>query len=204
SPRILTFADREDLEAMRRDIKRVKKSADVVVIGIHWGLHFVPGALAMYEMEIGHAAIDAGADLVLGHHQHILKGIEVYEGKVIFHGLGNFAFDLAHGTGEAFPPRRKIVRQLYPGLIGQQPDYPRYPFPADARKTIIAKATISDKRIEKVSFLPCMINKESQPEVLTPEDKSFEDVASYLERISREAGFDTKCAVVGAEIVITS
>ena len=61
---------------------------------MHWGIHFAPVEVAQYEPELGRAAIDAGADLVLGHHQHILKGIEVYRGKVIFHGLANFVMDV--------------------------------------------------------------------------------------------------------------
>ena len=47
--------------------------------------------------EIGHAAIDAGADLVIGHGPHFALPVEIYRGKPIFYGLGNFSFDAGHG-----------------------------------------------------------------------------------------------------------
>jgi len=50
----------------------------------------------MYDQQVSYAAIDAGADLILGHHAHMLKGIENYRGKAIFHGLGNL-FRLSRG-----------------------------------------------------------------------------------------------------------
>jgi len=55
----------------------------------------------MWDREIRQYAIDAGADLVIVHHPHIIQGIEVYNGKVIAHSLGNFIFDLNHP--ECFP-----------------------------------------------------------------------------------------------------
>lgn len=55
----------------------------------------------MWDIEIRHHMIDSGADLVICHHPHIIQGIEVYNGKVIAHSLGNFAFDLSYL--ETFP-----------------------------------------------------------------------------------------------------
>jgi poly-gamma-glutamate synthesis protein (capsule biosynthesis protein) len=93
-PRIVTLTDPDDLAALVADVGAARDEADVVVVTPHWGLHFTPGAIADYESEVGRAAIDAGADIILGHHQHILKPIQVYKGKVIFHGMGNFAVDV--------------------------------------------------------------------------------------------------------------
>jgi poly-gamma-glutamate synthesis protein (capsule biosynthesis protein) len=62
-----------------------------VVVSCHWGL---PGIrIAGYQREIGHAAIDAGADIVLGHGPHSLQPVEVYAGKPILYSLGNLVFD---------------------------------------------------------------------------------------------------------------
>src|SRR3990172_334617 len=82
---VFTFAYKEDLQEMVEDIKNVRPLADIVVISMHWGIHFMPAKLAMYQQEVGYAAIDAGADLIIGSHPHILKGIEFYKGKVIFY-----------------------------------------------------------------------------------------------------------------------
>ncbi|ANA39074.1 MULTISPECIES: CapA family protein [Geobacter] len=73
------------------DIRRVRSSADHVVVSFHWGQE--RAALpSPHQIEAAHRAIDAGADVVIGHHPHVLQGIEIYRGKPIFYSLGNFAF----------------------------------------------------------------------------------------------------------------
>src|SRR4029077_12803240 len=89
-PTILTVPHEEDLHALQEDIKKAKQQADAVVMSIHWGLHHIPKAIATYQPKVAHAAIDAGADLILGHHPHCLKAVEVYKGKVCFYSIGNF------------------------------------------------------------------------------------------------------------------
>ena len=81
---------------MEEDIRAAKARADVVIMSIHWGIHHVPGMLADYQFTVGHRAIDAGADLILGTHAHLIKGIEIYKGKAIFFSLGNFAEETPH------------------------------------------------------------------------------------------------------------
>lgn len=75
----------------RADIARAKKSADYVIVSFHWGTECreFPGE---YQRRTAHGAIDAGADVVLGHHPHVLQGIEYYKKGVVFYSLGNFAF----------------------------------------------------------------------------------------------------------------
>jgi poly-gamma-glutamate capsule biosynthesis protein CapA/YwtB (metallophosphatase superfamily) len=94
APKILTFADREDLRALIEDIKAAKAKADFLAVSLHWGVHLVKGVLADYEAEVARAAIDVGAHAVLGHGPHVLKAIEIYRGKPIFYSLGNFCFDV--------------------------------------------------------------------------------------------------------------
>src|SRR5215210_2777314 len=77
---------------MREDIRRLRPAVDLVVVMPHWGAEYLatpePG-----QVELAHAAMDAGADLVVGDHAHWPKGIEMYGGKPIFYGTGNFLFD---------------------------------------------------------------------------------------------------------------
>jgi hypothetical protein len=72
----------------------LRKRADVVIASFHWGLH---REVLQYMTEIGHAAIDAGADLVVGHGPHYSLPVEVYRGRPIFYGLGSFSFHTGHG-----------------------------------------------------------------------------------------------------------
>ncbi len=73
------------------DIKTAKSQSDFVVVYVHWGLekHELPEE---YQRNLAKQYIDAGADLVLGSHPHVLQGIEYYNGKPIIYSLGNFIF----------------------------------------------------------------------------------------------------------------
>ncbi len=65
--------------------------ADLVIASVHWGIE-KDTAPSEDQQELAHEIIDAGADLVLGHHPHVLQGIEKYNGKYIVYSLGNFCF----------------------------------------------------------------------------------------------------------------
>jgi poly-gamma-glutamate synthesis protein (capsule biosynthesis protein) len=93
-PIILTFADRTYLKAFTDDIAALKAEADIVVASCHWGLG---EEVLDYMPEIAHAAIDAGADVVIGHGPHYSLPVEAYRGKPIFYGLGSFSFHTGHG-----------------------------------------------------------------------------------------------------------
>ena len=95
-PIIHTIPNAADVEALRRDIASAKERADVVVVSWHWGVSPFSGGkgeLVGYQKEMAHLAIDAGADLVAGHHPHLVQPIEVYKGKTIFYSLANFVHD---------------------------------------------------------------------------------------------------------------
>jgi poly-gamma-glutamate capsule biosynthesis protein CapA/YwtB (metallophosphatase superfamily) len=197
--KIMTFADPADLAAMRDDIAAAREQADVVVVHVHWGLHHVQALIHMYQQQIAHAAVDAGADLVLGEHDHVVKGIEVYKGRAIFYGLGDFIVD--HSTATAHTAWRKMKMVLYD--MKYDLDYPTYPFAAEARHHLIVKCAIEDGRITRVSYLPCTINTKGQPLVLSADDERFKTVADYFESISRHQGLSVTLTAAGDEIVVT-
>jgi poly-gamma-glutamate synthesis protein (capsule biosynthesis protein) len=93
-PIIVTWADPAYLSAFAEDIARLRKEADIVVASCHWGLG--EDVLA-YMIEIAHAVIEAGADIVIGHGPHFSLPVEIYRGKPIFYGLGSFSFHTGHG-----------------------------------------------------------------------------------------------------------
>ena len=74
-----------------RDIKRLKKLTDNVIVSFHWGREKTT-ELRPYQPKLARAAIDAGASLILGHHPHILQAIEKYKDGLIIYSLGNFVF----------------------------------------------------------------------------------------------------------------
>ena len=81
-----------DVEDMESEISAMKEQGvDLIIFAPHWG---VEGTYCPTEeqVRVGHAAIDAGADIVFGTHPHVLQSIESYNGGVIFYSLGNFSF----------------------------------------------------------------------------------------------------------------
>lgn len=80
-----------DAAVVLAEIKELKKSCDVVVVMVHWGIEREEQPQE-YQRTLGKRYIDAGADLVVGSHPHVLQGIELYQGKPIVYSLGNFVF----------------------------------------------------------------------------------------------------------------
>ncbi|OGO57949.1 MAG: hypothetical protein A2V85_13310 [Chloroflexi bacterium RBG_16_72_14] len=79
--------------ALRRDIAAARKAgAEVVIVFPHWGVEYTTRVTARQE-RLGRAAIDAGADMVIGNHPHWVGAMEVYKGKPIWYALGNLVFD---------------------------------------------------------------------------------------------------------------
>jgi poly-gamma-glutamate synthesis protein (capsule biosynthesis protein) len=72
-------------------IRNAKKQADIVIVGIHWGEELARNASAR-QKKLAHEIINAGADVVWGHHPHVIQEIEHYKKGVIFYSLGNFIF----------------------------------------------------------------------------------------------------------------
>jgi len=92
-PIVMTWADAAYLAEFRKDIEALRPQVDVVIASCHWGLGREP---LQYMKEIAHAAIEAGADMVMGHGPHYALPVEVYKGKPIFYGLGNLTFATGH------------------------------------------------------------------------------------------------------------
>ncbi len=88
-----------DREAMTTQIKALRPKVDVLAVAFHWGAEYVslpqaaPGVAEDDPVEIGHLAVDAGADLIIGNHPHWVQAVELYKGKLITYAHGNFIFD---------------------------------------------------------------------------------------------------------------
>jgi poly-gamma-glutamate capsule biosynthesis protein CapA/YwtB (metallophosphatase superfamily) len=93
-PEVVTWADRAYLKNFTDQIAVLRRETDLVVASCHWGLG---EEVLDYMTEIAHEAIDAGADIVIGHGPHYSLPIELYRGKPIFYGLGSFSFHTGHG-----------------------------------------------------------------------------------------------------------
>jgi LAS superfamily LD-carboxypeptidase LdcB len=72
-------------------IRDAKAQTDILITSFHWGNEYVP--FSNRQQVLAHRAVDAGADLVIGHHPHVIQASEYYKGKLIAYSLGNFIFD---------------------------------------------------------------------------------------------------------------
>jgi poly-gamma-glutamate synthesis protein (capsule biosynthesis protein) len=160
--RTRSFADRGDLKELLDGIRIARGVADIVLVSLHWGIHMVRTVLADYQIEAAHAAIDAGADAILGHHPHLLKGVEFYRGRPIFYSLGNFAIEQPHIWDPA------ITRSAsFRNLVSLNPAWNMeqvYMLPPVTRMTGIAKLVRIARDQWEVRFLPAWIGDDSAPQ----------------------------------------
>jgi poly-gamma-glutamate synthesis protein (capsule biosynthesis protein) len=147
----------------------------------------------MYDKQVSHAAINAGADLVLGHHAHMIKGIEQYKGKAIFHGLGDFV--------PAYSAEDKLQSRAHRFLLAYSSGFGPGDSDPATKWSMIAKCIIKDGKISQVGYLPCFLNDKRQPEVLRNDEKGRQ-VFDFMDRITKESGLNTRYKWKGGEVVV--
>lgn len=197
-PRVVTVPYEEDVKAMQDDIRATKKLADAVIVSIHWGLRLVPKTICTYQPPIAHAAIDAGADLIIGHHAHSIKAVEVYKGKVCFYSVGNLMTTGAPKSIKSTYDWNLIWLPIDEECLAENGG--RYFFPTHCRMTMLPKITIGKGGVERVAFLPAYINPRAQPYALAPDDPKFAEVLKFTEWVSDQ--HPHKFRVDGGEVVV--
>lgn len=203
-PSVYSFAEPQALADFTADISALAARVDVVLVVLHKGIGHRPAEIAQYEFQVSHAAVDAGAHAVIGHHAHIMRGIEVYRGAPIFHGLGNFVTvtQALNTSGQDSPERIRWAKRRKK-LFGFSPDPAmlNYAFHPESRNTGIARLTIDDDGRLTAGFIPCWINEQAVPVPLTTEEAG-RDVVQYLREITEEAELDTRMHWVGNHLAI--
>ncbi len=87
--KVVTWVDPDYLAELKADVAALKTKCDIVIASHHWGY---AEEILHYQRELAHAAIDAGADIIMGHGPHFPLAIEFYKTKPIYYGLGMFCF----------------------------------------------------------------------------------------------------------------
>jgi poly-gamma-glutamate capsule biosynthesis protein CapA/YwtB (metallophosphatase superfamily) len=167
-PIIVTWADADYLARFEKDLMAARESADIVVASFHWGLH--KDVLA-YMKEIAHCAINAGADVVVGHGPHYSLGVEVYKGKPIFYGLGAFSFLTGHGG------------HRHDDWVG-----------------MMAKLSFDGRRLERAAFEFVRRNDENETYIcrLSDEDAEFADLEQRSRELGARLARDGNEVVISA------
>jgi poly-gamma-glutamate capsule biosynthesis protein CapA/YwtB (metallophosphatase superfamily) len=156
-PTTLTYPDEKHCEEVTNEIIELRKKVDVLVVYFHWG---VSGQheVCQYQMALGRLAINAGADLVVGSHPHVVQAIEIYKEKPIFYSLGNFIF------GSDFKPARGY------------------------RNGLVAIAEVENRQVVRVLIVPSAINEKEQPALLGPDQSESAALMDNIKRLSSAFG----------------
>lgn len=180
--------DGRALAILREDIANARQHAQLVLVALHKGIVHTPARLADYERPLAAAAIEAGADVVFGHHAHIIRGVEFMQGRPVFHGLGNgCVVTHALSPGQDHPARAAWVERRKQ-LFGFEPDpaYTLAPFHPEAVNAMLGRLLWhADGRIE-AGFIPVYIEPPGRP-VLADAQRAAQ-VREYLLRITAQAG----------------
>jgi len=184
----LTDVAADALAQLAADIAAVRAASDLVIVALHKGIVHTPAVLAPYERPLAAAALAAGADVVVGHHAHILRGIERRDGRPVFHGLGNACVvTRALDPGQDHPARAAWATRRRE-LFGFEPDprYPLAPFHPQAVHGILGIAIVHADRRLSTGVVPIFSEPPGRP-VCVRDDRA-DAVMAYLDRIGADAG----------------
>ena len=179
APYVFTRAWIEDVERAIAAIEAARAESDLVVLALHWGVppfwrsRFQDG-LADYQIEVGHALIDAGADVIVGHHPHSLQEVEIYGGKAIFYSLGNFVFHQNKGPVSETPISRNAP---YAVTVNRRN--------RNWSETVIVLADVADTGQVTYTLQPALLDAAGNPQLL--QGKEARAVIERLDAMSPNA-----------------
>lgn len=179
--------DPASVEQMSADIAHARREATFVLVALHKGIVHTPAMLAPYERTLAHAAIEAGADAVAGHHAHILRGIEFYRGKPIFHGLGNGCVVTRALSPAQEHPQRAAWARKRKALFGFEPDpaFELAPFHPQAVNAMLGRLRLHDEGRVEAGFYPVRVQPPGRPVLADATDGAH--IAEYVAKITRDA-----------------
>lgn len=195
SPFVETVTYKQDEEVLLQAIRDARAQADIVLVGIHWGVPygwvaFTQDEIASYQQPLAHAMIDAGASAIFGHHPHVVHGVEFYKDAPVFYSLGNFIF-----SNSIVTPTNKMR------------NYPTYSWTSlqNSLSNIgaLAKVSWSGGKVTECSLIPVTVAEDGEPVEATPDD--VELLLSRLNALSMRGGalIELKKLETGFEFCIT-
>jgi poly-gamma-glutamate capsule biosynthesis protein CapA/YwtB (metallophosphatase superfamily) len=192
----------EDYEALASDLERARSEHDVVVASFHWGDFQQPFTLTDHERRTARFAIDHGADVVVGHHHHILRGIEWYGGRPIFYGLGHFVLDLRNPPWpDWYPQARSALGESDSYELYERPGWPLLPMHPDARLTMLAWVRLDGGEVAAAGFLPCTLTPDGRVHAHDARSGDGRRVLDYVERCCRSESLAVTLGVSDDEVI---
>lgn len=191
-----TAPNSKDMDRMEGQIQEARRQADYVLVSIHshQNIGGDPTQPAEFLVEFAHRCIDAGADVILGHGPHELRGIEIYKGKPIFYSLGNFIFqtDTVHyQPSEAFENRNMPMGSM----VGEMMDVRSkngtrgYCVQENIWRSVMAGFTAEDGEITEIQLYPIDLHMgRKRSRIGWPDTPDNDDVLHYLAELCEPYG----------------
>lgn len=160
------------IESIKKDILKIKHLVDFVIISMHWGNEYIHYP-SPNQVKIGRELIDHGADLILGHHSHVLQGYEIYKEKPIIYGLGNFIFDDTYIK----ETKKTAISQISVNLHTRNAIVEFIPIICDTKEYYvnIAESETKDEILHTISSIRLSIENKS----ITEYTSSIKDYTSF-------------------------
>jgi poly-gamma-glutamate synthesis protein (capsule biosynthesis protein) len=152
----------EDTERLRSAVAELKSQVDFIVVTMHAGIEYTRKPIKA-QVDFAHAAIDYGADLVIGAHPHWIQTIERYKDKYVFYSLGNFIFDQRQpGTTEGLVLRLSLRKSAEVEPASSSPASAS-PASSSAEAAQPAEGLAVRTRLEQIELIPVIIERYSTP-----------------------------------------
>jgi poly-gamma-glutamate synthesis protein (capsule biosynthesis protein) len=197
-PIATTTPDAADLDQLAKDIAAARGKVDVLIVSFHWGDYLRPFHLTDHEKATARYCIDKGADMIVGHHHHALRGMEWWRGKPILYGLGHFVFDLRlKWSAQEFSrllqevdPEGSLISNPY--ATAPREGWPLLPLHEDTRMTLLAWARADRKGVAQIGFLPCRLRPDGSVHPVLLEAPEGEEVIAYIDEANRSQGLNSR------------
>lgn len=189
-------------EWLHADVAALRLEAELVVIALHKGTVHTPARIEPYERQLAATAIAAGADIVIGHHAHIVRGIEFLAGKPVFHGLGNGCVVTRALSPDQAHPARAEWAQRRQRLFGFQPDpaFELAPFHPEAVHSFLARVLWHADGSLECGMVPVIVDAPGRPRLATGDEIAV--VCAYLQRIIAAAALPPLTLEVRSDMVV--
>ncbi|WP_371619469.1 CapA family protein [Streptomyces sp. NBC_00454] len=205
--KVVSVLNEHDWAEVEESVRAAKEEFGLVVVSVHWGDHTRPWVITEHERLCAELLVEAGADLILGHHHHLLRGVQFIEETPVFFGLGHMVFDLPRQAEElrargADP--QELDAEALAEVFGEYGIYPRpdspaaFPFHPDARITAIAIIELEDTGTGRTGLVPCLIDEDGTPQVVSRDHPRFGEVLAFLRTAMSKAGPGTDLLDDGA------
>ena len=211
SPDVVTIPNVQDLAELTAAIRAARKQADWVLVAVHShetarGNRERP---AQFLETFAHAAVDAGADILVTTGSHVLEGIEIHKGKLILYGLGDFIFQ--NETVEYLPAENYLPYKLGPEATpaefnDRRSNNDTRSFPADEKiwRSVIALPTFRNGMLEKVELLPITLGqKKARAQRGRPLPATAEEAQQIIQHLADlSAPYGTKISFQNSKGII--